>query len=154
MTSAAVRSIIREVLAEELKRIGQERAGTGQTCNIAPTKEVVTVNSDADLQSLVQHILKISHDKTMSDRIARGDHVFILANSPEHLSNILNSRAVSEPSEPQTVTVEIADGYLSERRVDSLPEGTRVVRLAPGVRFTPLARDRLRQRKIAVERMR
>ena len=46
----------------------------------------------------------------------------------------------------------IERGLLSERHVDRLPRKTARVRLGPHVRMTPLARDRLRRRGIAIER--
>ena len=68
--------------------------------------------------------------------------------------------AVVPASPPPTTTghraaggVEVIErGLLSERQVDRLPRGTARVRLGPGVRLTPLARDRLRRRGISIER--
>jgi len=137
MTSDAVRSLIREVLAEELRRVGRERAPASTR-----TEEIVSINSNEDLQALVQQILKHSRDKTMRDRIAQGDYVFVLEKT---------TGATSPHSRDGVVQIE--KGFLSERRIEALPAGTRLVLLGQGVRFTPLARDRLRQRKIAVERI-
>ena len=65
----------------------------------------------------------------------------------------LPSSPVSSGS-PQAMghTEVIERGLLSERQVDRLPRGTARVRLGRNVRMTPLARDRLRRRGIAVER--
>jgi hypothetical protein len=41
---------------------------------------------------------------------------------------------------------------VTERQVNALPAGTTQLVIAGSVRLTPLARDRLRQRGIAVER--
>lgn len=49
-------------------------------------------------------------------------------------------------------TEEIERGLLSERHAERLPRGTVRVRLGRNVRMTPLARDRLRRRGIAIER--
>ena len=46
----------------------------------------------------------------------------------------------------------IERGLLSERHAERLPRGTVRVRLGRNVRMTPLARDRLRRRGIAIER--
>jgi len=137
MTTDAIRSLIREVLAEELGRVARERS---------TTKETVSIQTNEDLQTLVRHIVKISRDKSMRDRIAAGDHVFVLDNQ----SGI---SAAETPAPTSDDVVQITQGFLSERAIEALPANTRVVQLGHGVRFTPLARDRLRQRKITVERI-
>ncbi len=144
MTTDAVRSLIREVLSEELGKIARNRTTTA-----SPGQEVVSIKTNEDLQALVQHVLKISGDKTMRDRIVKGDYIFVL-DSPA--ADRKNNRA-STPSPNISDVVQIKEGFLSERRIEALPANTRVVQLGQGVRFTPLARDRLRQRKIAVERI-
>ncbi len=137
MTTDAVRSLIREVLAEELGRVARERS---------TTKETVSIQTNKDLQALVLHIVEIARDKSMRDRIIAGDHVFVLE-TPSGVS-------VAKTPAPNASDVEqITKGFLSERAIEALPANTRVVQLGHGVRFTPLARDRLRQRKITVERI-
>lgn len=147
MTTDAVRTLIREVLAEELGRIAKERG----SAKANTTEEFVTIASDDDLQSFARHVLKLSRSKTMGDKIAKGEHVFRLGNTPERTSNGQTGNAA--PTALLGDVVQIEKGFLSERRVETLPQGTRVVQLGKGVRFTPLARDRLRQRKIVVERI-
>ncbi len=137
MTTDTVRSLIREVLAEELGRIARERS---------TTRETVSIQTNEDLQALVQHIVKISRDKSMRERIIAGDHVFVL-DSQSSVSVAKN------PAPASSDVVQITQGFLSERAIEALPANTRVVQLGHGVRFTPLARDRLRQRKITVERI-
>ncbi len=137
MTTDAVRSLIREVLAEELGRVARERS---------TTKETVTIKTNADLQALVRHIVEITRDKSMRDRIIAGDHVFVLDSQP-------GVSVAKTPASNASDVVQITQGFLSERAIEALPANTRVVQLGHGVRFTPLARDRLRQRKITVERI-
>jgi len=137
MTTDAVRSMIREVLAEELARVARERS---------TTKETVTIKTNEDLQTLVRHIVEIARDKSMRDRIIAGDHIFVL-DSQSGVS------VAPPPASNANDVVQITKGFLSERAIEALPANTRVVQLGHGVRFTPLARDRLRQRKITVERI-
>jgi len=137
MTTDAVRSMIREVLAEELGRVARERS---------TTKETVTIKTNEDLQALVRHIAEIARDKSMRDRIIAGDHIFVLDDAS-------GMPAAETPASNTSDVVQITKGFLSERAIEALPANTRVVQLGPGVRFTPLARDRLRQRKITVERI-
>jgi len=137
MTTDTVRSLIREVLAEELARVARERS---------TTKETVSIKTNEDLQALVRHIVELSRDKSMREKITAGDHVFVLENQP--------GVSVAKTPAPNTRNVvQITQGFLSERAIEALPANTRVVQLGQGVRFTPLARDRLRQRKITVERI-
>jgi len=144
MTTDAVRSLIREVLAEELGRVARERS---------PTKETVTIKTNEDLQALVRHIVKISRDKSMREKIAAGDHVFVLDKQSEISATENKVSIASTPSSNPSGVVQITEGFLSERTIEALPASTRVVQLGHRVRFTPLARDRLRQRKITVERI-
>ncbi len=139
MTTEAVRSLIREILAEELGRLRKERASS------PGNEEVVSITSTEELQAFVQHILKLSRTTSMREKIARGDYVFRLGAQEKN--------AVPAATQNTCDTVRIEDGFLSERRVENLPAQTRVIQLGQRVRFTPLARDRLRQRKIAVERI-
>ena len=44
-------------------------------------------------------------------------------------------------------------GLLTEKDVEALPDGTRVVSVGKSVRFTPLARDELRRLNIKIERI-
>ncbi len=148
MTTDTVRSLIREVLAEELARIARERPTPPST-----TKETVSVKTNEDLQALVRHIVKISRDKSMRDRIAAGDHVFVLDNQSGVSAAENKNSPAPMPSSNSNDVVQITGEFLSERAIEALPANTRVVQLGHGVRFTPLARDRLRQRKITVERI-
>lgn len=158
MTTNSVRALIREVLAEELARIGKDRAQRA-TSSKRPSKslvneETVSINSDQDLQSLVQHVLKIGQNKSMRDKIIKGEYVFRLESGGGNKLTAQSTNTEIHPTPQQGNVVEIPEGFLSERKVETLPRGTRVVKIGPKVRFTPLARDRLRQRKIAVERTR
>ncbi len=45
-----------------------------------------------------------------------------------------------------------AYGFVSEKQIDQLPAGTTVLTVGRSVRFTPLAKDRLRAKKITIER--
>ena len=151
MTTDAVRSIIREILAEELSLIAKERKVSALVSKPSVDEEFVSINDDDDLQSLVQHILKLSQNKPMRDKIVRGDHVFRLKTTFDRTSGL--KADVPVPAS-QGGVVQIENGFLSERQVEALPQETKIVRLGRAVRFTPLARDRLRLRKIIIERMR
>ena len=155
MTGDAVRSLIREVLAEELARLrktGGIAAGKQEQA-VEPAGEPVRITTNAELQAFACHVAKLCANRQMRDRIIRGEHVFRLNNSGHQTSGGQPEQSMRDAS-PGAGIIEITGGFLSERKAANLPGGTRIVRLGPEVRFTPLARDKLRQRKIVVERMR
>ena len=154
MTSDKVRAMIREVLGEELGKL--RAAGGGAAPGAvhpahkdtgAPGGEAVVIASDADLKALVQKVAGMCASDAMRAKIARGEYVFTLRAEPGGAAE----RADGVQTEQGVVRLD--KGFLSERQIENLPAGTRVVQLGRAVRFTPLARDRLRQRKIAVERI-
>ena len=169
MTTAdpAVAELIREVLAEELARL---RADVRE--------ERVRIAGDADLAAFARRVLAVADDRGAREALESGRLVFRLdtgtgtaagaaasaagrhgagggrvprdGREPDAISASPPSTASTHGSRGRTETIE--SGLLSERHVDRLPRGTARVRLGRGVKLTPLARDRLRRRGIAIER--
>lgn len=164
-TDPAVAALVREVLAEELARL---RAGVRE--------ERVRIAGDADLAAFARRVLAMAGDRGARDAFESGRLVFRLdggaggtgrsadgAGSPDaargrlrdgredaaRAGAPLSRRSASSPPASHTEVVE--RGLLSERHVDRLPRETARVRLGPRVRVTPLGRDRLRRRGIAIE---
>ena len=135
MTSEAVREIIREVLAEELRRF-------------KPRPEVreerVTIASDADLAAFAARLFELFKDDQARREIVEKRHVFRLASPP--------ITGLAAPAKPAAQPQRIETGMVSERQIDALPPGTTQVILGASVRLTPLARDRARARGITLER--
>ena len=161
-TDPAVAELIREVLAEELARL---RAGVRE--------ERVRIGDDADLAAFARRVMAIVDDRAAREALENGKLVFRLdasagsAESGVGLHGTGGGRVRSgrghapvTPSSASTASVDSATGHtevierglLSERHVDRLPRGTASVRLGRDVKLTPLARDRLRRRGIAIER--
>jgi hypothetical protein len=138
-TPEQIRAIIREVLTEELAGLRRPAA----------REERVAIASDTDLARFVARLLDLANDAELRREIAEGRYVFRLGSAnaarPE-------SRQNRTPAAPSSRTVRFDSGLVTERHVDSLAEGTRKISVAKVVRFTPLARDRLRSRGIEVER--
>lgn len=143
MIDDTVRKLIREVLTEELRRVRTDaRAAPGVR------EETVEIASDADLAAFVAKLMKLAGDAKARRDIEQARLVFRLAGTARQAS-------VSAPDPapaPSGGTVRIERGVVSERQVDALPRGTRVLRAGKNVKLTPLARDRLRQRGIKIER--
>jgi hypothetical protein len=137
MISEAVRAIIREVLAEELQRL-KPRAQARE--------ERVSIASDADLAAFVGRLLDMATNDQARRDIEEKRLVFRLAQGPASVQ-----RAVPAAI-PAVQPARIESGMVSERQIDALPAGTAQLVLGKSVRLTPLARDRVRARGIAIER--
>jgi hypothetical protein len=145
MTSDSVRAMIREVLAEELRRI-RTGPGTGAAPRAQVREERVSIASDADLAAFVARLLELTRDGHARREIEDQRHVFRLAAGPAPVE-----RAAS-PARPVVQAARIDKGMVSERQIDALPPGTSQLVIGKSVRLTPLARDRVRARGINLER--
>lgn len=149
MSDPVIAAIVREVLAEELARIRKEK-GPGGTLRPAEqqSREIgVTIAGDADLQGLVRRVIAMTEDPVQHAQLKDGKIVF-------RLTGTTGSKG-SSPPPPQAgagSTERFEHGLLTERQVDRLAPQTKTVIIGKKVRTTPLARDRLRQRGISIER--
>ena len=146
MADPAIAALIREVLAEELARIAKDKAPSGSATS-SMREEHVTIAADGDLQKFARQVLKYAADPKLREDIEQGRLVFRLAGAGADTC----ATPPSPPRRADETTVET--GIISERQVDQLPKDTRKLRITKRVRLTPLARDRLRQRGISIERM-
>lgn len=149
MNAESLRSLIRDVLAEELRRVRTERTGRAAAPRPKVREEMVSITSDADLAAFVRRILEVTRDGAARAEIEGGRWVFRLGRA----SGAEVRGAPASAAAPAARSVQFDEGLLSEREIDALPDGTTAVRLARRVRLTPLARDRLRQMGIAIERV-
>ncbi len=140
-----LRDLIREVLAEELGRMGAAPQERPQI-----TEELVTIRSNADLAAFVKRLLRAAQDGRLRADIEAGRHVFRLADTASPAP--VQAHMPHAPTPGACPPVRFERGLVSERDVASLPAGTRTVRLGKTARLTPLARDELRRRGIEVER--
>lgn len=143
MSDPTLSALIREVLAEELVRAGLTGASTrGQSA-----AKRVRIASSSDLNRFAQRVVKLASDPQVAKAIANGTHVF-------ELEADRGSGNVPEPKQPGSESIHaIERGFVSERQIDRLPKGITRLMLGKAARITPLARDRARQRGIAIERM-
>lgn len=149
--SGDLRQMIREVLAEEIAR-ARAQGLMGGTTGAAPRpqvrEEVVSIRSDADLQAFVKRIAEILKDGRSREEIERGRWVFRLGDRP----TAGPVQPMASPARPNPVSARVERGIVSERQIEALPQGTTRLVVGKQVRFTPLARDRLRMRGIEIER--
>jgi len=149
MNAESLRTLIRDVLAEELRRVRDERAGGPAVPRPKVREETVAIASNADLAAFVHRLLDITKDGSARAEIEQGRWVFRLGHSS---SGGDIRRARPSAAAPVARNTQFDKGLISEREIDALPEGTGAIRITRQVRLTPLARDRLRQRGIAIER--
>ena len=138
-TPEEIRLIIREVLTEELANLKRP------TVN----EERVVIASDGDLTRFVARLLDLAADAGLRREIAEGRYVFRLGNGGAASAPARHSLT---PAAPPSRPVRFDSGLVTERQIERLAEGTRQISVAKAVRFTPLARDRLRSRGIVIER--
>ena len=129
MDEAELRAAIRAVILEEL---GEEDAAPARG---SPVVEEVAIGTEAELAALVQRVAALARTPEGWAELESGRRVFRLAGS-------------STPGGP----VRSKSGLVSERDIDALPDGASEFVLRPGMRLTPLARDKLRARGIAIRR--
>jgi hypothetical protein len=151
---ASLAMLIKEVLAEELSSLKDNGAGSSPLAKSTVREEIVSILSDADLNAFVMKLLDKFEDKSRLQEIRQGRFIFKLAGKSggstpiPTLKPALDGATVSSSS-----VVDIETGFLSERHVDQLSGAVKRARLGKRVKMTPLARDRFRQRGIAIERI-
>ena len=119
-----LRQLVREVIAEEVGRLKTDRR-----------TETVRIESDADLLAFAKRILQLD-DKDRTALEAR------------RLTFTLERGQKAQPA----TAARIDKGLVTEKQVQDLPKGTATLHLGKAARLTPLAQDRLRQRRIVIER--
>lgn len=148
--SSDLRSLIREVLAEELQAM---RGGSGAHADTSPRpqvrEEMVEIANDADLNRFVLRILELARDGKSVQEIRNGRWKFRL--QPAGAVPATQTTAPGHAVSASSASVEFDRGLVSERQVSALPEDS-LVRAGKRVRFTPLAQDELRRKRIRVER--
>lgn len=144
MERIEIRSLIRAVIAEEL---GQDHKGISPPAKTL--HEPVTITNDQELAAFVQRIAALSRDGNKRTDLETGRHAFTLCSGSLQVQQANGSPA--EPCRADRIA-EFDKDFINERQIDALSDEVAVVLVAKTVRFTPLAKDRLRQRSIKIER--
>jgi hypothetical protein len=152
MAEQMIAGLIREVLAEELAKLRGEK---GALPVVPLREEQVAIANDADIAAFVQKILKLSEDPSERQKLKDGRITFRLTSGATGGATgpAAAPAATGQSHRATGQSHRIERGLLSERQVDRLPRQTKSVLIGKQVRMTPLARDRLRQRGIVIERM-
>ncbi len=148
MADPMIAALVREVLGEELARIKASKGNAAASASVK--EEQVTISNDSDLQAFVRRILSMAAKPEERRDLMEGKVVFRLEAGPG------GTRAMAPATGTHVAggnTERFDSGLLSERIVDQLPMQTKTLLLGKQAHTTPLARDRLRQRGISIERM-
>jgi hypothetical protein len=157
MSMDMIRSMVREVLAEELGNL--RRTGLFPNEHGTPRRQVreetVSIRSDADLRVFISRLLDIFKDGRSREEIEQGRWIFRLG-SPSAAGAFADGAerrgAPVSAAAPASAFARIERGVVSERQIESLPAGTTCLVVGKAARLTPLALDRLRMLGIALRR--
>lgn len=149
--SGDLRGMIREILAEEIARLRTDGAAARAAPPPRTREEQVRIASDADLAAFVRRLLHLSRDADARREIEQGRWIFRLGDGAP-AAPTGGDRRLASPARPAEKVERIERGFLSERQVDALPPDLTRLVIGKAVRLTPLAKDRLRQRGIEIER--
>lgn len=156
MDEKGIKKLIREVLAEELRAARQSQAGAFAATAPLPQvcEEVVSIGSDHELMTFVHHLLELVKDNRVRTEIESRRRVFRLAGRSAGASGALASDAPDSPAMRGNGVppARFDRGLVTERSVNAMVVGTTRLILGKRARLTPLARDRVRQRGIKIER--
>lgn len=162
-----VRSIIRELLAEEIAAIRAELLGSA-----GPREERVRVDDAKALTDFALSVLRRACDPGFVSALQDGRLLFVPADAPTFAaagpavpvaahappisSSALVTCAAPQPSVlvttvPATVP-ELTKSLITERDIAALPQDATRLRIGRLGRLTPLAADEARRRGIRIER--
>ena len=154
MDRIEIRSLIKSILAEELEHFSIKNSLPRREKN-----ESVKIMNNEDLADFVKRIAELCEDKKNREGLRSGHWKFTLNSTdarhnrpqiessgyPTYLSGDLRKNVNNNVKQ-------FDKGFINEREVDALNDETKTIIVRSSVRFTPLARDRLRQRGISIER--
>lgn len=139
MDKDLIRSLIRDVIAEEVKAM---KAGKSP----AAPSTAIRIASDADLAAFAKDVLRLAQDPATRAAIEAGRHPF-------HLAGSAPAAATAQPAAATGQVHRIDKGVVTETVIAKLGKGVSRLMLGAGVSITPLARDKAKARNISVERI-
>lgn len=156
MNSDDIRHLVREVLVDELERMGADRRGADADTSPHPQIRVerIAMRTDADLRRFALRMFELAADGRSVQEIKAGRWVFRLDGGAGVAAG---AGSVMEPGSGHALgsaapeVLKFDRGLVTERQVDGLSHGSQL-RIGRHVRFTPLARDEIRRKGIHVER--
>jgi len=148
--SDELRQTIRSLLYEELQKINRNDLAANSKASKV-TEETVSINSNQDLERFVRRIVSIIQDRSMREAIEAGRHVFRLR--PAKGVAVGANDDFLSPAANTSAAVSFEQGLVTEKQAMKIPEHIKTVRVAKGVRLTPLASDVIRRSGKTIERL-
>ena len=140
-----LRSLIRELLREELKHFkAEDNLKTKQV-----KEEKVSIQTSTDLNDFAKRLVGMSDDAKLKSDIIHGKHIFSLAE--QNYGQIEAFKPIS-PNTNKPKRVQFKGGIITLRDIDSLSQETTILLIGKLANCTPLATDEIRRRKITIER--
>ena len=139
-----LRATIREMLEAELASM----KSSSSAANVK--QEFVTINTDDQLANFVVKVIKLSEDPSSKNQLLEGQHLFKLDTQAAQTQTAAVTKQAAPPEASQAI--EIESGLVTEKDVNKLPVDLNLITVGNSVRFTPLASDELRRRRIKIER--
>lgn len=143
-----LRQIIRGILIEELADYNVNSAGHREP---EVRQEFVSIQSDRDLASFAERLVRMAGDSRSRDDIESGRLVFRLGSSDRN--EISLERYADNRLQAAGRTENFSRGLITESQVYRLPADVKVVNLGKNAVLTPLAKDAIRQVGIKIERV-
>lgn len=157
-----LRSLIRELLSEEIAALRAEILGGAQV-------ERVRVGNGADLTEFALSVLRRAQDPSFSAALRDGRLRFepdgmaaapVPSSVPSHARATVAAPVAAPVAVPPAVLVttvpagvpELRKGLVTERDIAAVAEGETRLRIMKSARLTPLAGDEARRRGIRIER--
>ena len=140
-----LRSLVRELLSEELNKINKKN---NDNLNDLREEQVVIDNSK-HLNSFVHRILDLSKDRKIVTEIMEGKYIFKLSNQHQMLNS---SSDIGNTINNSSRSINFLKGLITERDIISVGENVSIITIGKFVRITPLAMDEIKKRSIKIER--
>jgi len=136
-----VRDVLREVLPTAIKKKAAQVSPL-ENAEVPPVgRELMTINSDADLNTFVQRIAQLCQDPIQREALADGTTQFQLAQISARPA-LVESKKV----------IRIEKGAVTEKQVKQASEQGATLLLTKTAVLTPLGRDRAKALGVEVER--
>lgn len=164
MKSAELRSIVHEVLLEELAAL-RNAEGVTTTPASAPNSETdvaehslplqsptepcwVPMRAENDLALFARRVLQLAEDPRRRQAIEGGAFPFRF----EQSTSGSHGNGVNPGTSSAAIESRIDKGLVNEKHMNKLPQGTTILNLGKRATITPLARDKARKMGITIRR--
>lgn len=153
-----MRSLIRELIAEEIRALKRELAGTA-----GPSVERVRVGCSDELTAFALSVLDRAEDPAFAEALREGRLRFAPEVAQDHRpAPAPMPRYVPPPApaaQPRTLVTtvpqpvpELRKSLVTERDIAAIASGETRLRIGKSTRVTPLAADEAQRRGIRIER--